>query len=104
MNKLKIIVTRILGCLEIALGCTFIFGGMTEFAVKMLFNVDVGINVFVVIFTMIICLLLACVGIYAVNPTLWDTVHDKRDDLLLFRMIPDIHVIVELVDYMVEEQ
>ena len=100
MSKLKTIVTRILGCLEIALGFTFIAGGMITFAVKTLFNVDAGINVFVVIFTMIICSLLACVGIYYVNPTLWNTVHDKRDDLLLFRIIPDIRVIVDFVDYM----
>ena len=102
MSNVKTTITRIIGCLEIALACAVIFGGMITFAIKMMFGADLSINVFVVLFIMFLCLLLACVGIYAVNPTLWNTVHDKRDDLLLFRMLPDIRVIVELVDYMIE--
>lgn len=43
-----------------------------------------------------------CVSIYAANPTLWDTVRDKRDDFILFRMIPDISFIAELVDFMTD--
>lgn len=100
MSKLKRIMGKIIGCLEIALVCAFLFGGMIAFAVRMLFNADVCVNAFVIIFIMTLSILLACVSIYAVNPTLWDTVHDKRDDLLLFRMIPDIRVIVDFVDYM----
>lgn len=102
MNKVKTAITRIIGCLEIALACSFIFGGMITFAIKMMFSADLSVNVFVVLFIMFLCLLLACVGLYSVNPTLWNEVHEKRDDLLLFRMIPDIRVIVELVDYMTE--
>ena len=102
MSKLKRVMCRIIGCLEIALVCALLFGGMISFAIMMLFNADVCINAFVVVFIMTISMLLACVSIYAVNPTLWNTVHDKREDLILFRMIPDICVIVELVDYMTE--
>lgn len=75
---------------------------MISFAIMMLFNANVCVNAFVVVFIMTLSMLLACVSIYAVNPTLWNTVHDKRDDLILFKMIPDISVIVELVDYMTD--
>lgn len=100
MCKVKITITRIIGCLEIALACAVTFGGMLTFAIKMMFDADLSVNVFVVLFIVFLCLLLACIGIYSVNPTLWNIVHDKRD-VLLFRMVPDISVIVELVDYMV---
>ena len=90
---------RIFGCLEIALGLTFILCGFIEFAVKMLSGGDVSLTVATTIFTLIFVFLLACVCMYYVNQTLWDTVHEKRDDQLLLRMMPDIYVIVEFVDY-----
>ena len=90
---------RIFGCLEIALGLTFILCGFTEFAVKMLSGGAVSLTVVITIFTLLFVLLLACILIYSVNQTLWNTVHEKRDDQLLFRMMPDIYAIVEFVDY-----
>ena len=90
---------RIFGCLEIALGLTFILCGFIEFAVKMLSGGEVSLTVVITIFMLLFVFLLACICVYSVNPTLWDTVHEKRDDQLLLRMMPDIYVIVEFVDY-----
>lgn len=90
---------RIFGCLEIALGLTFILCGFIEFAVKMLSGGKVSLTVVITIFALLFVFLLACICVYSVNQTLWDTVHEKRDDQLLLRTMPDIYVIVEFVDY-----
>ena len=90
---------RIFGCLEIALGLIFILCGFIEFAVKMLSDGDVSLTIVITIFSLLLGFLLACICVYSVNQTLWDTVHEKRDGQLLLRMMPDIYVIVEFVDY-----
>lgn len=90
---------RIFGCLEIALGLTFILCGFIEFVLKMLSSSEVSLTVVITIFTLLFVFLLACICVYSANQTLWDTVHEKRDDQLLLGMMPDIYVIVEFVDY-----
>ena len=90
---------RIFGCLEIALGLTFILCGFIEFAFKTLSGGEVSLTVVITIFMLLFVFLLACICMYSVNQTLWDTVHEKRDDQLLLRMMPNIYVIVEFVDY-----
>lgn len=91
-------VKRILGSLCVAFTGMLFLGGFVCSAAKLLFNADVSIWVFATIFFSLLGLLLGCVCLYACNPKLWDTVHNNRDNIL-FRLLPDIALIVEFVEY-----
>lgn len=93
-----------LGCLGSAFAITMMIGGMVHLGLKCLFNVDAGISLFVVVFLFVMALLIACVGLYSVNPSLWNKVHKEHEKgtgntAMLFRLIPDIYLFVDLVNY-----
>ena len=91
-------VKRILGSLCVAFAGMLYLGGFVHCTAKLLFNADLSIWVFATIFLLLLALLLGCVCLYACNPKLWNTVHNNRDNIL-FRLLPNIALIVEFVEY-----
>lgn len=95
-------IKRMLGCVGIALVSTLLFGGSVSFVGEMWWNDEPSLALFLLIFVITMVFLIACLLLYCVNVSLWDSVYEayKTKGSSILRLLPNIKVVVELIDYM----
>lgn len=94
-------IKRILGCVGIAIVLTVYIGGCVSLILKIWYNAEPSLLFFLELFVYTILFLLACMLLYCVNTSLWDSVYKAREirNNSILCLLPNIKVIVELIDY-----
>ena len=98
---LNSIIRKIIGALGVSI-CGMIFiGGLIHLGFRYLSNADFSISVFFWVFILTFMLLSGCIGIYYVNPTLWNLVHSTKEKGKgsILNLLPDIKSINEFLEY-----
>ena len=100
-NMLNSIVRKIIGTVGVSI-CSMIYvGGLIHLGFRYLSNADCSISVFFCVFISTFMLLSGCIGIYYVNPTLWNLVHSTKEKGKgsILNLLPDIKSINEFLEY-----
>lgn len=99
---------RVISAVLISITLTFLFGGMILLPMQ-LYVPELAdsslIPVTVTIFCMWFFMFFVCIVLYTLNPKFWDSVqkaHENKEDSM-YRLVPDISIIIELTDYLHEQ-
>lgn len=94
-------IKRILGCVGIAVVSTLFVDGCVSLILKFWYNAEPSLLFFPVLFVLKLMCLLACLLLYCVNTSLWDSVYKAQEigNSSILCLLPNIKVVVELIDY-----
>lgn len=108
LKKVFRFVGRVVSAALISITFTFLIGGGIMFFMQIcspkLADSSL-IPVTVTLFSMFFSAFFMCIVLYTFNPKFWDSVrkaHEKKEDSL-YRLVPDISIIVEMTDYLYEQ-
>lgn len=94
-------IKRILGCVGIATALTLYIGGCASLILKFWYSAEPSLLFFLAVFMFTLMCPLACLLLYYVNTSLWDSVYKAREigNSSILCLLPNIKVVAELIDY-----
>lgn len=91
------ITMRLISIVVLNLVISFFFASMADVGCKLLFynNLKLGtptffIKFWLIFFIVFMTVALIMLGLYNINKTLWDSIHENREKIQLLKLAPDV--------------